>query len=91
MCGTHAEGGFAILLLYLVDVVADDAVQTELLVTERGKAMASELHAVLSPMSGCVVHDILYTASLPYQSKMSTPVEDSAKGRRKRLPPGLVV
>ena len=26
---------------------------------------------------------------LPY-FKMSTPVEDSAKGRRKRLPPGLV-
>ena len=23
--------------------------------------------------------------------RMSTPVEDSAKGRRKRLPPGLVV
>ena len=26
-----------------------------------------------------------------YRPSLSTPVEDSAKGRRKRLPPGLVV
>ncbi len=34
----------------------------------------------------------MYKAQEAYEEwSVSTPVEDSAKGRRKRLPPGLVV
>ena len=53
-----------------LEVIADEAVQTEIFAKGRGKAMASSFHLVLSPMSRCMVHEFLYAASLPDQSEV---------------------
>ena len=57
-------------LPHFVDIVADEAIQTECLIKRRGKPMPSQFHAVLNSMGYGVVHELLYAASLPHQAKV---------------------
>ena len=70
-----------------IDLVSGVMARAEVLPIDGWRSAGRELHALIQPHGD---------AGRPSEfgflgTGLSTPVEDSAKGRRKRLPPGLVV
>lgn len=61
-------------LLYVIEVAAHEAVDAEFTLEGGCKVVASPFHLVLSSVGYGVVHQFLYAASLPHQSKVGVGV-----------------
>ena len=80
--GLRARHSIVVLPCFIA-VVSDEAVQAEFLGAGRRKPMASQFHSVLSSMIYRVVHEFLYAASLPHQSKVRVGAQSARVGADK--------